>query len=407
MNFNIFNFKPTIKKAIAKQGFEQPTPIQAKAIPPVMEGRDVLGLAQTGTGKTAAFALPVLQRLEHGPCRNPRVLVLAPTRELAGQIDKAFNDFGYFAGIKSTAIFGGVNIKSQIKALQQRPKVIVACPGRLLDHLSGKTVNLKDIDTLVIDEADRMIDMGFLPDVRRIIKQLPTKRQTLLFSATMPASIRHLADEMLNDPVTIKIGHTKPADTVRHALYPVPAHLKTDLLKTLLPEVDAESVIIFTRTKHRAKRLAQQLERQGYRATCLQGNLSQSRREQAIKGFRNGTYQILVATDIAARGIDVASITHVINFDMPATADDYTHRIGRTGRALKTGEAYTFVTDDDSSMIRSIEKIIGEKIEQRHIDGFDYCKAAPPKTVDARNTSRNVPHRQAKTAPNRRVAKAC
>jgi ATP-dependent RNA helicase RhlE len=284
--------------------------------------------------------------------------------------------------LTSCTIYGGVGVNPQVQKLRAGVDIVVACPGRLLDHLNQRTINLANLEVLVLDEADRMFDMGFLPDVRRIIKQLPLKRQTLMFSATMPDDIRKLTDEVLHDPVTVKVGHTAPANTVSHALYPVEQHLKTGLLMELLKQTDTESILIFTRTKHRAKRIGQQLEKAGYKAASLQGNLSQNKRQDALDGFRNGSYQILVATDIAARGIDVLSISHVINYDMPDTTDAYTHRIGRTGRAAKTGDAFTFVTREDELLVKSIERVLGEKIERRILKDFDYKKSAPARDAE-------------------------
>jgi ATP-dependent RNA helicase RhlE len=377
MTFEAFNLHKDINKAINDMGYSTPTPIQEKAIPPVLEGRDVLGLAQTGTGKTAAFVLPLIQKLMGGPRRRIRALILAPTRELADQTHEAIRVLGKYTGLRSTVIYGGVNINPQIAAIRRGTEIIVACPGRLLDHVSQKTINLSTVETLVIDEADRMFDMGFLPDIRRIVRLLPQERQSLLFSATMPDDIRHLSAEMLHNAVTVQIGFTKPLETISHALYPVEQHLKTPLLKELLKRTETDSVLIFTRTKHRAQRLAEQLGHCGLRVTCLQGNLSQSQRQKAIEGFRNGSYQILVATDIAARGIDVSAISHVINYDMPDTADAYTHRIGRTGRATRSGEAYTFVTSEDTAMAYTIECILGASLEHKTLPGFDYKKPAP------------------------------
>ncbi|MCL5023802.1 MAG: DEAD/DEAH box helicase [Nitrospirae bacterium] len=382
MEFQTFNFHPQIAAGIKALGYHIPTPIQRQAIPPVLQGQDVMGLAQTGTGKTAAFVLPILERLMTGPRGRVRALVIAPTRELADQINAAIADLGRQTRLRSITIYGGVNMNPQIQKLRIGVEIVVACPGRLLDHVAQGTIGLSNLEVLVLDEADRMFDMGFLPDIRRIIKHVPPKRQTLLFSATMPDDIRRLAHEILRAPVTVQVGHTAPADTVSHALYPVDQHLKTALLLELLRHTDTESVLIFTRTKHRAKRVGQQLERAGYRAASLQGNLSQNRRQEALDGFRNGSYQILVATDIAARGIDVSSISHVINYDMPDTADAYTHRIGRTGRAAKTGDAFTFSTREDEETIRSIERVLGEKIERRTLYGFDYKKPAPSRDTE-------------------------
>jgi ATP-dependent RNA helicase RhlE len=382
MSFSSTGLHPRIAEVVRSLGYERPTPIQAQAIPSVLAGRDVMGLAQTGTGKTAAFVLPILQRLLPGPRGRVRGLIIAPTRELSEQIHTAIGELRGSTHFTSCAIYGGVPINPQIKRLRSGVDIVVACPGRLLDHLNQKTIDLTSLEVLVIDEADRMFDMGFLADIRRIIKQLPQKRQTLMFSATMPDDIRKLTDEVLRDPVTVQVGHTAPAHTVSHALYPVEQHLKTALLLELLKNIDAESILIFTRTKHRAKRIGQQLEGAGYKAASLQGNLSQNKRLDVLDGFRDGSYQVLVATDIAARGIDVLSISHVINYDMPDTADTYTHRIGRTGRAAKTGDAFTFVTPGDEPQIRSIERVLGAKIERRIVRDFDYLKQAPARDLE-------------------------
>jgi ATP-dependent RNA helicase RhlE len=382
MSFSSFKLHPKIADAVTALGYETPTPIQIKAIPPVLAGKDVMGLAQTGTGKTAAFVLPILERLLPGPCRRVRCLIIAPTRELAEQINVSIGELGCNTRLASCAIYGGVGINPQVRKLRAGVDIVVACPGRLLDHLNQKTINLTGLEVLVIDEADRMFDMGFLPDVRRIIRQLPLKRQTLMFSATMPDDIRKLTDEVLHDPVTVRIGHAAPANTVSHALYPVSQHLKTELLMELLKQTDTESILIFTRTKHRARRVGQQLEKAGYKAASLQGNLSQNKRQDALDGFRNGSYQILVATDIAARGIDVLTISHVINYDIPDTTDAYTHRIGRTGRAAKTGDAFTFVTHEDEPLVKSVERVLGARIERRILKDFDYRKPAPARDTE-------------------------
>lgn len=377
MDFKQFNFHPQIEAGVIAAGFQQPTPIQAQAIPQIMQHRDVMGLAQTGTGKTAAFGLPILHRLMEGKRGFVRALVIAPTRELAEQINDSFRLLGQKSGLRSVTLYGGVNIKPQIAALRRGAEIVVACPGRLLDHLSQGTVNLDRLEVLVLDEADRMFDMGFLPEIRKVIKQLPVERQTLLFSATMPQEVRHLTREILRDPTTVQVDTVAPAQTVSHALYPVPQHLKTDMLLKLLRQTDTESVLVFTRTKHRAKRLGEKLDKAGFRAASLQGNLSQAKRQSALKGFRDGTFQILVATDIAARGIDVSQVSHVINFDIPDCADTYIHRIGRTGRAAKSGDAFTMVTDDDRTVVRAIERALGAPIDRHRLDGFDYTVAAP------------------------------
>lgn len=393
MGFNAFGFHPDIAKGIKAAGFITPTPIQSQAIPPVLEGRDVMGLAQTGTGKTAAFVLPILERLIKGPRGTIRALIIAPTRELAEQINEAIISLGQHTKIRSVTVYGGVNINPQFQKLRAGVEIVVACPGRLIDHMNQRTINLSHMEVLVLDEADRMFDMGFLPDVRKIIRHLPSNRQTLLFSATMPDDIRRLAHDVLKEPVTVQVNPPAPAGTVSHALYPVEQHLKTALLLELLHHTDTESVLIFTRTKHRARRVGQQLEKAGYRAASLQGNLSQNRRQEALDGFREGRYQILVATDIAARGIDVSSISHVINYDMPNTADAYTHRIGRTGRAAKTGDAFTFITREDDEMVRNIERILGEKVERRTLKGFDYAKPAPARDAEFARPPRAPQHR--------------
>ena len=364
-----------------------------------------MGLAQTGTGKTAAFVLPILEHLLKGPRGKVRTLIIAPTRELAEQIHVSIVALGRDTRLRSMTIYGGVSLNPQIQKLRAGAEIVVACPGRLLDHINQKTIDLSHLEILVLDEADRMFDMGFLPDIRRIIKHVPAKRQTLLFSATMADDIRKLAHEILHNPVTVQVGHTAPANTVSHALYPVEQHLKTALLMELLKHTDTESILIFTRTKHRAKRIGQQLEKAGYKAASLQGNLSQNKRQAALDGFRDGSYQILVATDIAARGIDVSSISHVINYDIPDTTDAYTHRIGRTGRAAKTGDAFTFVTREDEPLVRSIERVLGAKIERRTLKEFDYHKPAPARDAEfarpPREPQRRREHGGAKPAAGR------
>jgi ATP-dependent RNA helicase RhlE len=389
MSFGSFNLHPKITAGVKALGYTTPTPIQVQAIPPVLAGKDVMGLAQTGTGKTAAFVLPILERLLPGPRGKVRSLIIAPTRELAEQIHVSIGELGSKTHLTSCTIYGGVGVNPQIQKLRAGVDIVVACPGRLLDHLNQKTISLANLEVLVLDEADRMFDMGFLPDIRRIIKQVPPKRQTLLFSATMPDDIRRLTSEVLRDPVTVQIGHSAPVSSVSHALYPVEEHLKTALLMELLKQTDTESILIFTRTKYRAKRIGQQLEKAGYKAASLQGNLSQNKRQEALDGFRDGSYQILVATDIAARGIDVSTISHVINYDVPDTTDAYTHRIGRTGRVAKTGDAFTFITRENEPLIKSIERVLGDRIERRILKDFDYKKAAP-----ARNTEFARPPRE-------------
>jgi len=372
LNFKKFLFHPHIAAGIEAAGYSTPTPIQTQAIPDVMQGRDLMGLAQTGTGKTAVFVLPILHRLLHGKRGRVRALIVAPTRELAEQIHEAIEMMGSKTGLRSVTVYGGVGIQRQIQLLK-RADIVVACPGRLLDHIGRRTVDLSRVEVLVLDEADQMFDMGFLPDIRRILSHLPkSDRQTLLFSATMPGQIRGLADEVLNNQIRVQVGHDAPAETVGHAFYPVARHLKTALLLKLLGNTSTDAVLVFTRTKHRAKQLGGKLAKAGYRSTSLQGNLSQSRRQDAMNGFKSGKYQVLVATDIAARGIDVSNISHVINYDMPSTPDTYIHRIGRTGRAENSGQAYTLITDDDRQMVRAIHGVMGTPVEQRTLAGFNY-----------------------------------
>ncbi|WP_305045393.1 DEAD/DEAH box helicase [Geoalkalibacter sp.] len=407
MSFTTFSFHPQVAAGVQAAGYTTPTPIQTQAIPPVMQGRDVMGLAQTGTGKTAAFALPILHRLSQGNRSQVRALVIAPTRELAEQINDNFLTLGRQTRLRSLTVYGGVGIHPQISKLKQGVEIVVACPGRLLDHLDQGTIDLSHLEVLVLDEADQMFDMGFFPAIRRILKQLPTKRQTLLFSATMPAEIRHLAQDILRDPVTVQVGSVAPAATVSHALYPVAQHLKTPLLLELLRHTDTESVLVFTRTKHRAKRLGEQLGKAGYRAASLQGNLSQNKRQAALDGFRDGSFQILVATDIAARGIDVSQVSHVVNYDIPDTPEAYIHRIGRTGRAARSGDAFTLVTDEDVAMIRAIERTLGKAVERRTVAAFDYAVAAPAKDQEfARPPRQAMPRRPAKPAARNRSGDA-
>ncbi len=366
MNFENFKLHRDIISGVQALGYREPTPIQEQAIPPVLEGHDVIGLAQTGTGKTAAFVLPILQHLiekkQHGIIR---AAVISPTRELADQTCQAIDQLGRFTHLKSISLYGGVDISRQIQRLRSGPDIAVACPGRLLDHVWKGNIDLAHVEILVIDEADRMLDMGFLPDIKNILRCLPEQRQTLLFSATMPAEVKGLIREILHDPVTVQIGRTEPATTVSHCWYPVKQNGKTDLLMKLLRSTETGSVLVFTRTKHRAESLARQLKQAGFKAASLQGDLSQERRQAAIKGFRNGAYKILVATDIAARGIDVSRISHVINFDMPGSTDDYTHRIGRTGRINKNGDALTFVTSQDGAMIADLEKVLKKRLKRK------------------------------------------
>ncbi len=363
MNFNDFSLQPHIVDVVRQCGFVKPTPIQEQSIPAILTGRDLLGLAQTGTGKTAAFLLPIADRLLAGRASRVRTLILAPTRELAEQIHAFAETITRGTHLRSLAVYGGVSKPGQVKKLRQGVDIIVACPGRLLDILRDGDVNLGSIEHLVLDEADHMFDQGFLPDVRRILGHLPQKRQTLVFSATMPAEIRKLAEEILHKPATVQIDRIRPADTVEHGRYTIPQEQKTSLLLDLLRRHGYASTLIFTRTKHRAKSLAAKLAREGYTATSLQGNLSQAKRQQALDGFKKGQFTVLVATDIAARGIDVDGISHVINFDVPDTAEAYIHRTGRTGRACRSGAALTFVTPADAKIIQAIQRTLAKNMK--------------------------------------------
>jgi ATP-dependent RNA helicase RhlE len=377
MSFKTFSLDERIHAGIQSAGYKTPTPIQEQAIPPIIDGQDLIGIAQTGTGKTAAFMLPILQRLVANPGRGVRALVLAPTRELAEQTHKFTMQLGRGTRVRSVTVYGGVSKKSQVKALRRGVDVVVACPGRLLDLAGEGSVDLSNVEVLVLDEADRMFDMGFLPDIRRILKLLPQRRQNLLFSATMPDDIRKLADKILIDPATVQIGHIAPAETISHALYPVTSNLKKPLLLAMLESKATGKVLIFTRTKRRARFLARDLDKVGYRVEALQGNMTQNRRQRAIDGFRGNKYDILVATDVASRGIDVVDIHHVINYDMPDTADAYTHRVGRTGRAHKSGMAFTLAQPEDEAMVRKIERVIGEELERQRLPEFNYGSFIP------------------------------
>ena len=366
-------------QGIKVAGYETATPIQEAAIPAALRGRDIIGTAQTGTGKTAAFVLPILNKLLDGPRGMPRALIVTPTRELAEQINQVVHQLSAGTGLRSATIYGGVGSDRQIKALRNGVEILVACPGRLLDLINQRHVKTNRIEILVLDEADRMFDMGFLPDVKRIIKVVPTQRQTMLFSATFPLEVEQLASQTLTEPQKISMGISKPAVTVAHALYPVPQHLKSGLLIKLLRMIDSDSVLVFTRTKHRADKVAKQIAHAGFRVTSLHGNRTQGQRERALHGFKTGHFPIMVATDIAARGLDIDSITHVINYDMPDTADAYIHRIGRTGRAQRTGDAFTLVTDEDKDMIRTLERIMGQPLKRETLADFDYSPPAPPR----------------------------
>ena len=377
-------------RGVEAAGFVDPRPIQIKTIPAVHAGRDVLGLAQTGTGKTAAFVLPILEHLIQEPRPiGPRALIVAPTRELALQIEREVKVLAKFTPLSTAVVIGGVAANPQVRALRNQPEIVIACPGRLLDLYEQGVLTMRAVEVFVLDEADHMFDMGFLPDVRRILHALPPKRQNLMFSATMPKEIRALADRLLVDPVAVELGNSAPAETIEHALYPVSSTRKLDLLAHLLDENSEGSAIVFARTKHRVKRLAEQLERLDFSAIGLQGNMSQPQRERAMKGFRNGRFDVLVATDIAARGIDVAQVDHVINFDVPDVPDAYTHRIGRTGRSERSGRAYTLVTPEDSVKVRAIERSLGAKIPRCEVKEF--AAVEPPARASDRPAPRGNP----------------
>src|SRR5512136_3030689 len=376
MSFNSFNLDPRLLKNVQAMDFEEPTPIQSATIPPALEGRDILGSAETGTGKTAAFLLPLLQKLINTfQTREPRALIVLPTRELALQVAEHAQQLSRGTGLRIATIYGGVGYGPQEQALRKGVDVVIATPGRLLDHMERRNVNFLALKVLVLDEADRMLDIGFLPDIRRIMRQVPKERQTFLFSATLQPIIA-LAREVTRDAVRVEVEKTATPDTISHALYPVPEHMKFQLLKRLLEDDQMDSVLIFARTKHRADRIVRDLQRAKIQATVIHGNRSQSQRIAALDAFKRGRTRVLVATDIAARGIDVEGISHVVNYDVPMQAEDYVHRIGRTGRAHAIGEAYTLVTPADERMVNRIEYVLQQKLERRKLDGIDYSTPA-------------------------------
>ncbi|PKN85251.1 MAG: RNA helicase [Chloroflexi bacterium HGW-Chloroflexi-8] len=405
MSFKTFSFHPQIQAGINAVGYENPTAIQEQTIPAIMEGSDILGLAQTGTGKTAAFVLPMLERLMSGQRGKLRALIISPTRELAEQTNKAIRELARKTGLRSMSIYGGISQQLQVRGLRGGTEIVVACPGRLMDLMDQKIVSLQNIEVLVLDEADQMFDMGFLPTIKKIVRQIPENRQTLLFSATMPEEIRSLANEFLKNPITVDIEASKPLKTISHAIYPIEQLQKTKMLLALLDKKDDGQVLIFTRTKHRAKKLADQLDKAGNSVTSLQGDLSQIQRDRAMDRFRSGHARIMVATDIAARGIDVSKISKVINYDMPNTADAYTHRIGRTGRMEHTGMALSLVTSEDLPMIRTIERLLGKSLERKELVGFeqysnelDHASPSPIKKSNNGNRYRKYPaNRQQKS----------
>ncbi|HET7613646.1 MAG TPA: DEAD/DEAH box helicase [Gemmatimonadaceae bacterium] len=385
MSFNDLALAPEVLNAVRDAGYTHPTPIQEQAIPLALAGRDLIGLAQTGTGKTAGFTLPIIHNLittplsdaAGNPVHRVRVLILTPTRELAAQVEESFRKYGKHTELRVVPVFGGVGIEPQAKALRRGVDVVVATPGRLLDHMERKNVSFDDLEVLVLDEADRMLDMGFAPQLNRIVAEIPPYRQTLLFSATMPPEVEALARKYLRKPLVVQVGRrSEAANTVTHAVYPVPRERKTTLLAALLKQSDMDSVLIFTRTKHGADRVVRHLEDEGVAATAMHADKSQGERTRALEDFKSGKVRVLVATDIAQRGLDVSGITHVINYDVPQQPEDYVHRIGRTGRAAATGDAYTFMSPDEIAMVRTIERTIGQQIPRISMPGYDFGTTA-------------------------------
>jgi len=376
---------PALLRAVAEQGYTQPTPIQAQAIPVVLAGRDLLGAAQTGTGKTAGFALPILQRLataangSHSPARHPvRALIITPTRELAAQVEESVRTYGKYMNLKSALVYGGVGMQPQVDALRRGVDILVATPGRLLDHVQQKTVDLRQVQILVLDEGDRMLDMGFIHDIRRILALLPAQRQNLLFSATFPEEIRKLAASFMKNPATVEVARRNtPAELVAQVAHPVQADQKRQLLAHLVKSNDWRQVLVFVRTKHGANRLAQQLMREGIEADAIHGNKAQNARTRTLAQFKAGSLRVLVATDIAARGLDIEALPHVVNYDMPHVAEDYVHRIGRTGRAGVEGEAVSLVSPEERPLLAAIERLMNRKVESRTVTGFQAGGSRP------------------------------
>jgi ATP-dependent RNA helicase RhlE len=393
VNFSNFNFHPAIQRGIDDLGFTEPTVIQRDAVPPAVEGRDVLACAMTGSGKTAAFVLPILQQMAGSRGGRTRALIVTPTRELASQIHEHIEALARHTPVKSATVFGGVKPGKQEKALRAGVDIVVATPGRLLDHMQNSWARFEHLEFLVLDEADRMLDMGFLPDVRRILARLPRERQTMLFSATLPRPIVQLSRDLLRDPARIDVERRpQPATGINQTILPVPERLKTNLLREMLERGDVETALVFTRTKHRANRLTEKLTRAGIACDRIHGNRSQPQREAALAAFKHGRIRVLVATDIAARGIDVEALPHVINFDIPAQPDDYIHRVGRTARAGMVGDALTFVSPADQPLVNAIERAVGRTLTRRHLEGFDY-RAQPEGRFEVPVKERIAAHR--------------
>jgi ATP-dependent RNA helicase RhlE len=371
-SFSSLGLSARLLSAVEEAGYTTPTPIQAQTIPLALKGRDLIGLAQTGTGKTAAFTLPIIDRLLDGPGRT-RALILTPTRELCMQVEESFRRYARHSELSVVPVFGGVPLEPQERALRAGVDVVVATPGRLIDHLQRQNVVFDDLEVLVLDEADRMLDMGFAPQINRIVNDVPSYRQTLLFSATMPPEVEALARKYLRKPLVVQVGRrSSAANTVTHAVYTVPQHKKAALLAELLKEKALDTVLVFTRTKHGADKLVNELEKNGIEATAMHADKTQAHRTKALADFRKGTVRVLVATDIAQRGLDISHITHVVNFDVPQQPEDYIHRIGRTGRAAKEGDAFTFMSPDEIGMVRTIERMIGQEIPRISVPGYDF-----------------------------------
>ncbi|MBX6332337.1 MAG: DEAD/DEAH box helicase [Gemmatimonadaceae bacterium] len=374
--FEALGLAPALLEAVRDAGYAHPTPIQAQAIPLVLKGRDVIGLAQTGTGKTAAFTLPIIHRLLGGP-RRLRALVLTPTRELTAQVKESFAGYARHTELRVVDVFGGVALGPQEQALRRGVDVVIATPGRLIDHMERQNVVFDDLEVLVLDEADRMLDMGFAPQINRIVAEIPRYRQTLLFSATMPPEVEALARKYLRRPTVVQVGRrTEAASTVSHAVYPVPRERKGALLVELLKREGMDSVLVFTRTKHGADKVVRTLQREGIEALAMHADKTQAQRTEALEKFKRGEIRVLVATDIAQRGLDIAGISHVINYDVPGQPEDYVHRIGRTGRAAATGDAFTFMAPDEIAMVRLIERVLGQPIPRISVPGYDFGTVA-------------------------------
>jgi ATP-dependent RNA helicase RhlE len=404
MPFRALNLSPQILLAVRDAGYTEPTPIQVAAIPHILAGHDVIGIAQTGTGKTAAFVLPILTRLaasmQSGQRRGTRALVVAPTRELVVQIEENVRAYAKHLPLRMATVFGGVSERPQLEALRSGVDLVVATPGRLIDLMGQRAANFSGIEFLVLDEADRMLDMGFLPPIRQIVKALPQKRQTLMFSASLSREIEKLTHEFQHSPKLVEIGRrANPADTVTQFVYEVRSHLKPALLLHLLGDPQFDTVLVFTRTKHGADRLARRLESSGIETGTIHSNRSQNQRLRALKDFKSGAVRVLVATDVAARGIDVDGISHVVNYDFPMHSEDYVHRIGRTGRAQAIGDAISFITPEDHGPLRSLERFIGRGIVRKRAEGFDYNAAAPPRDDRGRGERRQSPPKMEPKSP--------